>query len=75
MNECLDLVGLTLDDALGRCKDLGLAVDVLVTRPVSGGISGERLRVVRYKYVSGKGVLTVVFEDTRKGGSEGWPTR
>ncbi|MDF9407272.1 MAG: hypothetical protein A4E52_00236 [Pelotomaculum sp. PtaB.Bin013] len=74
MNECLDLVGLTLDDALERCEKLGLAVDILVTRPVQG-ISGERLRVVRYRYISGKMVLTVVFEDIRKGGSEGWPTR
>jgi len=74
MNRCHDLVGFPLDDAVERCKALGLAVDVLITRPVQG-ISGERLRVVRYKLVSGKVVLTAVFEYTKKGGSKGWPTR
>lgn len=74
MNGGLDLVGLTLDDALGRCERLGLTVDISVTRPIQG-FSGERLRVVRYRYISSKVVLTVVFEDTRKGGSEGWLTK
>ncbi|MCG9967778.1 hypothetical protein L9W92_06885 [Pelotomaculum terephthalicicum JT] len=72
MNGRLDLVGLPLDDALERCKELGLAVDVLITRPVRGWISSDRLRVVRYNFVvSGEVVLTAVFEYAKKGGSEG----
>jgi len=75
MDRHLDLVGFLLDDAVERCNALGLTVDVVITRPVRG-ISGERLRVVRYKLVSGKVVLTAVFEYTKKGGSsKGWPTR
>jgi hypothetical protein len=69
MDKCPDLTGFLLADALARCRALGLTTEVMITRPRQN-ISGERLRVVRYKWVSGKVVLTAVFESTKKGGNK-----
>jgi len=63
-----DITGFTLDEAIKRCKKLGFEVDIFITRP-DKEVSGGKLRVVRFKVVSEKkGVLTVVFENTKKGG-------
>ncbi|MDD3653061.1 MAG: hypothetical protein PHO01_02565 [Desulfotomaculaceae bacterium] len=63
-----DVIGFSVGDAIEHCQAMGYTVNILVTRPVKE-ISGEKLRVVRFKLVSkNKGELTVVYEDTKKGG-------
>lgn len=69
MDKRLDLTGFLLDEAIERCRAMGLNVNVSVIGPVQDN-SSERLRVVRYKIESGKGELTAVFEYTKKGGSK-----
>lgn len=70
MNERPDFIGLYLETAVEHCNRLGLAVDISITRPImeKGNISSNRLRVVRHEFVSGKEVLTAVFEQIKKGG-------
>ncbi|OPY59069.1 MAG: hypothetical protein A4E55_00438 [Pelotomaculum sp. PtaU1.Bin035] len=63
-----DVAGLPLSEAIEQCKALGFEVDIVITRPVRD-VPGGKLRAVRFNIVSkNNGVLTVVVEDTRKGG-------
>ncbi|NLI11953.1 hypothetical protein [Pelotomaculum propionicicum] len=63
-----DIIGLPLDKALEICKNLGYEVDIKITRPVKARQEGA-LRAVRFDKVSKyRGVVTVVFEDTGRGG-------
>ncbi|MDD4168702.1 MAG: hypothetical protein PHD36_00285 [Desulfotomaculaceae bacterium] len=68
MSQLPDVIGFPLEEAIEHCKTMGYTVNILLARPVRE-FSGEKLRVVRFKLVSkNKGELTVVYEDTMKGG-------
>jgi hypothetical protein len=68
MESIPDITGFYLDDALQICKDYGYQVSIVFTRPDKPLPEGKP-RVVRFQKVSIYiGVITVVLEDTMKGG-------
>ncbi|AEF94365.1 hypothetical protein Desca_1510 [Desulfotomaculum nigrificans CO-1-SRB] len=63
-----DVLGYILDDAKSLLENSGYEVDVVMTKPPRSNPGGTK-RVVKVKTSSsGKVVLTVVCEETGKGG-------
>jgi hypothetical protein len=68
MDSIPDITGFHLDEALKICKENGYQVSIVFTRPDKPLPEGKP-RVVRFQKVSIYiGVITVVLEDTMKGG-------
>lgn len=64
----LDVLALTLDEALVECAEAGIITEVVITRPTREFIPGEA-RVVRCVRLSEKKlVLTAAYEQKGEGG-------
>lgn len=68
MDRLPDILGYPLEEAIAECKSLGYDIEIVQTRPVKA-LPEKKPRVVRMSRLAGeKIVLTVVFEDIRRGG-------
>lgn len=68
MNSLPDVLGYPLEEAIAECKSLGYDIEIVQTRPVRA-LPETKPRVVRMgRLAEEKIVMTVVFEDIRRGG-------